>query len=193
MGRRAGLSIEAVITAAAQLADAQGLEAVTLAAVADRLGVRSPSLYAHVDGLPGLRRALALMATKAMASALAHARRGRHGALALRAVAHAYRGFAQAHPGWYAAAQQAIPASQDTELYRALTEVVVPLVETLGEMGVPSGEVIHQTRAVRSALHGFVSLERSRGFGLPTDFDDSFDRMVELLVRGVGQREAGTR
>ncbi len=186
MGRRVGLTAEAVVGVAAEIADTHGLEAVTLAAVAERLGVRSPSLYAHVDGLPGLRRELALMATGAMASGLVHARRGRHGALALRAVAHAYRGFARTHPGWYAAAQQVIPASHDTELYHALTEVVIPLVETLGEMEVPPAELIHQTRAVRSALHGFVSLERGRGFGQPLDFDESFDRMVQLLVRGVG-------
>ncbi|MGI8712393.1 MAG: TetR family transcriptional regulator, partial [Solirubrobacteraceae bacterium] len=52
---RAGLDAEAVVTAAARLADAEGLECLTLARLAQRLGVRSPSLYAHVDGLEELR------------------------------------------------------------------------------------------------------------------------------------------
>jgi AcrR family transcriptional regulator len=41
---RVGLDSEAVVSAAAELADAEGLDAVTLARVAGRLGVRSPSL-----------------------------------------------------------------------------------------------------------------------------------------------------
>ena len=186
MGKKVGLTRGAVVTAASELADQEGLEGVTLAAVAKRLGVRSPSLYAHVDGLAGLRRSLALVAAAAMASTLRHAREGRQGAMALRALAHAYRGFVMAHPGWYAAALQSVPSGRDDELYRALTEMVIPFVETLGELGVAPGEVIHLTRAIRSALHGFVSLERGNGFGMPVDFDRSFDRMVELVVRGVG-------
>lgn len=186
MARKVGLTTGAVITAAAELADQHGLAGVTLAAVAQRLGVRSPSLYAHVDGLGGLRRSLALLAMAAMASGLRSARRGRQGAEALRALAQAYRGFVLAHPGWYAAALQSVPQGRDDELYGALADLVVPFVETLAEMGVPPGEVIHQTRAIRSALHGFVSLERTNGFGMPSDFDGSFDRMVEMLVRGLG-------
>ena len=56
---RAGLDGEAVVAAAAALADAEGLESVTLAKVAAGLGVKSPSLYVHVDGLAGLRRRIA--------------------------------------------------------------------------------------------------------------------------------------
>jgi AcrR family transcriptional regulator len=57
---RAGLDREAVIAAAAELADSRpdGLDAVTLTGLADRLGVRTPSLYAHIDGLADLRRQL---------------------------------------------------------------------------------------------------------------------------------------
>jgi Fe-S-cluster-containing hydrogenase component 2 len=45
---------------------------------------------------------------------------------------------------------------------------------------------------VRSALHGFASLERSNGFGPPVGFDASFARLVELLTSGVARaRERG--
>jgi hypothetical protein len=43
-----------VIDEAAQMADEIGLSHLTLAAPADRLGVRYPSLYKHVDGMDGL-------------------------------------------------------------------------------------------------------------------------------------------
>lgn len=117
MARKAGLERKDVLDAAAQIADADGLDAVTLVSVANRLGIRAPSLYAHVDGLDGLRRQLALHAAVAMADALQRAadrRDGRDGRDALRAIAHAYRAFARQHPGWYAAAQRAVQPGKTT-------------------------------------------------------------------------------
>jgi len=40
-------------------------------------------------------------------------------------------------------------------------------------------------RAIRSALHGFVSLEREGGFGLPLNIDDSYDNLVTMLDAGL--------
>jgi AcrR family transcriptional regulator len=118
VARKAGVSQGDVVEAAARIADAHGSDAVTLASVAAALGIRSPSLYAHVDGLDGLRRRLALHAAAAMAEALGTAAAGRLGLDALEAIAHAYRAFARQHPGRYAAAQRAVPPGQDDELYR---------------------------------------------------------------------------
>jgi AcrR family transcriptional regulator len=47
MGRKRGLSLEQVIEAAADVADRDGLDALSLASVASALGVRPPSLYRH--------------------------------------------------------------------------------------------------------------------------------------------------
>lgn len=182
MARRRGITEEDVVAAAADIADAGGLKAVTLAAVAERLGIRSPSLYAHVDGLAGLRRLLALQAAVEMRDVLRRAARGREGIDALRALLHAYRRFAGHRPGLYAAAQQAVVPGRDDELYRALAAVIEPVLKALTEAGVASGDLIHVTRALRSALHGFVDLERRSGFGMPESVDESFDRLVELLL-----------
>jgi hypothetical protein len=38
---------------------------------------------------------------------------------------------------------------------------------------------------VRAALHGFVTLESSAGFGLPLSLDESFERLVAMLDRGL--------
>jgi AcrR family transcriptional regulator len=192
VGKRVGLTPDSIIAAAARLADERGLEAVTLAAVAEGLGVRSPSLYAHVDGLPGLRRELTILAASALAEELRAARHRRRGDSALRALSQAYRSFASLHPGWYAASQQTVPPGKDDALYRALADAVLPIMETLAEMGVPPAELLHQTRAVRSALHGFVTLEQGNSFGMSVDFDESFGRLVDLLVHGVVAPPAGS-
>ena len=47
---RAGLTEARVVDEAERIADEVGLARLTLAAIADRLGVRQPSLYKHIDG-----------------------------------------------------------------------------------------------------------------------------------------------
>ena len=102
---RAGLDAEAVVTAAAALADADGLSQLTLAKLAVELGIRTPSLYAHVDGLDDLRARLGARGARQLAGALHVAAAGRARSDGLRAVAKAYREYAHAHPGTYAAMQ----------------------------------------------------------------------------------------
>ena len=68
MATQVGLDHDAVIDAAAALVDEDGVEALTLAALAARLGIRSQSLYAHVDGLDGLLRDLALHSVRRSAT-----------------------------------------------------------------------------------------------------------------------------
>src|SRR5689334_804176 len=99
---------DAVVLAAAELADELGsVEQVTLAQVADRFGIRVPSLYNHVDGLPGLRRGVALLGLREIVEVTRSAAIGRVGRSALLAVARSYRAYAQAHPGRYAASLSA--------------------------------------------------------------------------------------
>lgn len=47
-GPKPGLSVEAIVAAAIRLADAEGLEAVSMARVAEQLGFTTMSLYRHV-------------------------------------------------------------------------------------------------------------------------------------------------
>jgi AcrR family transcriptional regulator len=47
-GPKPGLSIDAIVAAAVRLADAEGLEAVSMARVAEQLGFTTMSLYRHV-------------------------------------------------------------------------------------------------------------------------------------------------
>lgn len=193
MGRKAGLSKDDVVQAAAEIADHSGLDALTLAAVAARLGVRSPSLYSHVDGVAGLERELALRVARELATALEAAADGRRGLDALRPVAAAYRRFAHEHPGRYAAAQRAVRPGEDDELYGALARAVAPVVRALEEAGVEPADRIHLARAIRSALHGYVMLESAGGFGMPESVDESFRRLVELLVAGVASEKGRGR
>jgi AcrR family transcriptional regulator len=179
-----GLTRDRVVDAAQALADEDGLRAVTLAAVAARVGVRTPSLYNHVDGLPGLRRALAVRGVTEMGDRLRRATVGRAGGAAVHALADAYRSFAHVHPGLYAATVAA-PDPADRDLHAATTEVVAVVTAVLGAFDLQGDAVIHAARSIRSSLHGFISLEQAGGFGLDVDVETSFRWTVDLLVRGM--------
>jgi AcrR family transcriptional regulator len=184
---RRGLDRAQVVDAAVAIADQEGLEAVTLARVAAALGVRSPSLYNHVDGRGGLIRGIAVRATRELATALRRAATGRSGADAIAAVAQAQRDYARAHPGRYAATVAA-PAPGDTEHEEAAADAVDVLTAVLGMSGLEGDDVIHAARALRSAVHGFAALEASGGFGLAVDPDVSFRRLVDAVAAGLARQ-----
>jgi AcrR family transcriptional regulator len=178
---RAGLDAEAVVSAAAQLADTDGLAAVTIARLAQGLGVQPPSLYAHVGGLDDLRQRIGDRGRGELATALGAAAAGRSRRDALEAVAHAYRAYAREHPGRYAALQRPpVPGREDDA--QAAVDVVAAVLRGYGLEGEAA---IHAVRTIRAALHGFASLEAEGGFGLPLSVDASFERMVAVLHQGL--------
>lgn len=176
---RAGLSREVVVVEAARVADEVGYDRLTLATVASRLGVAVPSLYKHVDGLGDLRRDLTVLALGELGVALASAV-GRRDDDELRALADAYREYAQSHPGRYAATLRAVdPDDHDAdEVSRAVLQTVFSM---LAGYGLSGDDAIDAARSLRAALHGFVSLEAVGGFGMPRDVDRSFARLVQIL------------
>ena len=109
---------------------------------------------------------------------------GQPGEAPLRALARAYRAYARAHPGRYAATLRAAPAG-DVEYAAAGDAIIGTAYGVLGARGLVGDDAIDATRAVRAALHGFVTLEAAGGFGLPRDVDRSFERLVEALDLGL--------
>lgn len=187
MARKVGVGHDQVVDAAAAIADRDGLAAVSLAAVAESVGVRSPSLYSHVDGLDGLRRDLMVRASRLLAEQFAVAVHNHDDDphAALRAIAHAYRSFAIEHPGLYAALLPAPRAEDDSEAAAAAFEAVRVIASLLDQLGIGADRHIHLIRVLRAMLHGFADLELRGGFGLTESVDESFDAAVDVMLGAV--------
>lgn len=207
---RAGLTPAVVTATAADLADEIGWQQLTLTAVAGRLGVRQPSLYKHVASLAALRRSVSTLAVGELADRLTAAVVGRSGEDALAHLAAAYRAFAHAHPGRYAASVVA-PSAGDTAHIAAGDAALRTLAATLrgfeaaGDAAdpgaasrTPAGEstadahgtlanpsIVHTIRALRAMLHGFVALEAAGGFAMAIDLDESYRRMVAGFAHSI--------
>jgi AcrR family transcriptional regulator len=173
-----------VVLEAERIADEVGLPKLTLAALAESLGVRQPSLYKHIDGMDALQRAIAVRAKLELADALGRAAVGRSRDSAVRAVCLAYRTWALEHPGRYTATVRA-PAPDDEDDLAASTAAVDVVFGVLSGYDLDGEVAIDATRALRAALHGFVTLETTGGFGLPRAIARSFDRLVDGLVAAL--------
>jgi AcrR family transcriptional regulator len=187
---RAGLSPSVVVEEAARLVDEVGLDKLTLARLAQRLGVALPSLYKHIRGLDDLLQKVSARSTAELAAQLSDAAVGRSDTDAIRALAAAFRDYAHRHPGRYLTAQR-VPDPNDPQHVAAGERAVGTVYAVLRGYGLTGDDAVDATRAVRSAVHGFIVLENGGGFGLPQDVDRSFDRMVTALDTALKSWPAG--
>lgn len=192
MASRVGLTKATVIATAAEVADAAGLENLSLATLAERLGVRTPTLYHYVAGLPGLRREVALLALREQADLLGRSVMGRAGADALWALAQAYRAYILAHPGRYAATVRAAEDPTDEELVAAQTALVEIVLRALAAYHLAPDDAIHAVRMFRAAVHGMATLEVAGGFGMPQEVDETFRRLIAAIIGALAPKPMET-
>ncbi|MEV4512062.1 TetR-like C-terminal domain-containing protein [Dactylosporangium sp. NPDC049525] len=181
---RAGLSRDAVVDAALAIVDADGPAALTLAAVAARTGVATPSLYKHVGSLTELRNLLAVRLIDEFNAAATTAVIGLSGDAALEGLMRAYHRYAVTHPHRYALLPQA--PDPDPAVAAAAGRFVELCFAVLRGYDLDDDEMVHAARITRATMHGFAVLHTSGGFGLPQDIDATLDRLIATVVHGIG-------
>jgi AcrR family transcriptional regulator len=189
MGRKKHVRLDkqAVLQAAVDLVNAEGVAALTLSRLADELGIRSPSLYNHVDGLQGLQRELTVMNARLIADRLGEAAIGKSGTELFMSAAQAFRSYVKEYPGLYMSSLRA-SGTQETPDANLVHEEERSLrigLAVMASLGLQGEDAIHALRAFRSMVHGFATLEIAGGFGLPQDCDESFRRLAEFLMAGL--------
>jgi len=164
-----------------------GAEALTLNRLAQELGVKTPSLYNHVDGLPGLYRELARLNARTLGERFTQAAIGKSGPAALIAVATAYRAYIKEAPGVYLAGLRSSGTQQpvDAELSAAEEKSLRVTVAVVASFGLTGEDALHAVRGLRSLVHGFATLEIAGGFGLPLSLDESFDRLLQMFASAL--------
>ena len=189
MSPRAGLDKERVVRAAAELLNAEGPAALTLNRLAKRLGVQTPSLYNHVDGLPGLQYELALLNVRGLGERLEQAAIGRSGAMALRSIAQAYREYIKQSPGVYMASLQASRnwGEASPKLEAAEERVVAVVLAVVASFGLSDEDGLHAVRGLRSGgavSYSNLTLPADRGgviSGVAVSFKKKKRQILVLL------------
>lgn len=191
MSPRANLTKTTVVQAAADLINAEGPEALSLGRLAKELGIRTPSLYNHVDGLPGLMRELSILNARNLAERLNEVAIGKSGSELVRAVMQAIRAYIKEYPGLYMSTVRASGTQPEVnpELEQEEARSVKVGMAAMASFGLDGEDAIHAVRGLRSLVHGFATLEISGGFGIPLDLDESFSRLMDYFIAGLERQK----
>ncbi|TSB47621.1 TetR/AcrR family transcriptional regulator [Alkalicoccobacillus porphyridii] len=184
MSPRRGLTISDIVDSAGGIADQEGLHQLSIGAVAKDLNIKPPSLYNHVRGLDELHDLLAVHGCQRLYKNLYQATAGYNHDKALKQLCYAYIEFARVHPGQYEAASRS--AHKGNPVLKEAQERVVEVVrDVLYQYGLEEERSVHLIRMLRSMLHGFVTLDSAKGFGMPYDLQDTLDIMIETFIQGI--------
>jgi AcrR family transcriptional regulator len=183
---KVGLELTAILDTAGEIADLHGMQEVTLASLAKKLGIRPPSLYNHFDGLGGLRKKMAIYGIDLLYKELADASIGVSGDKAVLALSKAYVDFARRHTGIYEATLMA-PDMEDEDIQQAGSKIVDLSIRVLQAYELKDDHTLHAVRGLRSILHGFTSLEQHGGFKMDLDLDESLEIIIQAFVTGIGE------
>lgn len=189
---RTRLDKNAVLHAAVEILNTEGLQALTLKHLAEKLGIQTPSLYNHVDGLAGLQEDLAILNARLLTDRLSEAAIGKSGASLFVDVAEAYRGHIKGYPGLYLSTLRAsgTQTQPNPTLQQQEERALKVGLAIMNSLGLQEDDAVHGVRAFRSMVHGFATLEIAGGFGLPQDCDESFRRLVLTLISGLQTRRS---
>ncbi|GAA0488719.1 TetR/AcrR family transcriptional regulator [Streptomyces stramineus] len=151
-----------IVAAARDLLEERGRDELTMRALAERLGIRAPSLYKHFRNKEAVETALVEDGLAEMGAALHTALRKASALDRVPALLAAYRRHALAHPG----------------LYRLSTTGPLPrealpdgLEEWAGSPFFLATEDPHLAQALWSYAHGMVDLELDRRYPDGSDLD----------------------
>jgi AcrR family transcriptional regulator len=169
-----------IVEAAGEIADLQGLQALTTARLAERLCVKTASLYRYFANIDLVRDALAARALADLISLIKESSRARTGRDALHALAHVQRTYAQAHPGRFLAACRCDSGSAST-LRQSLLRLIAGLLAGYQLEGEDAVEV---ARCLLAALQGAVVMELGGAVGSPFEADQCYQRLLDMLDAG---------
>jgi AcrR family transcriptional regulator len=144
-----------ILDAALAIADERGLEAVTMRAVAERVGVTSMALYPHIGDKDGLLDAM----LGQLLGSLPLPDPGADWQVRLRDLARAVRALAKQHPG-----ATTLLFSRPTVTPDAV-RVVDAIYAMLLDAGVPPREIPRVERLISTAILGYAVSEVSGRFG----------------------------
>ncbi len=177
-------SRDAIVDAARAILEQEGLDAVSMQAVALRVGVRPPSLYKHVADRDALIGAIADAVVIDLATTLRPRRPAPDPRDDLRWIARSYRAFVRANPAGYGLLfARGTTAGPDPGALAALGE---PVVEATGRL-VGDATALESARTFVAWAHGFTSLELVGGFRLGGDVDAAYTRGIELILAGISE------
>ncbi|GAA2332454.1 TetR/AcrR family transcriptional regulator [Streptomyces kunmingensis] len=165
-------SFDAIIAAGRALLEERGQRGLTMQGVAERVGVKAPSLYKHVAN----RAALLAAVAQATVEDLAESLETTDGSL--EELARRYRQFATARPeGFRLMHSTYVPP-------RTLAHASRPVLRVMREL-VGEREALDAARLLTAWVTGFIEMELNGSFRLDGDLERAFEYGLARIHRAL--------
>lgn len=174
-----------ILAAGRALLEEGGIDAVTMATVAARVGVRPPSLYKHVRDRGALLVALASDAADELGRTLAalDVKDGGPAEARIVALGDAYRAFARRHPR--AAAMLFAHFGGDVQPAVDVAAVAArPVVDAAAALVGPE-RALAGARVLTAFAYGFTTMEAAGAFRFGGDVDEAYRLGITAIARGL--------
>ncbi|MEV1320507.1 TetR-like C-terminal domain-containing protein [Micromonospora arborensis] len=177
-------SLDAIVRAGQDILESAGLSGLTMQAVADRVGVRAPSLYKRVRNRDDLVRLITEATVRDLGERLAAIGAGTDPRRDLAELARAFRAFAHARPRGYQLIFAPRPdlTGPSTE---ALTHAVEPVLRVAANLA-GEAHALNAARTLTAWANGFISMELAGAFKLGGDIDQAYEfgiaRLADALI-----------
>ena len=157
-----------IVDAARELLEAEGPEGLSMRRVAERIGIRAPSIYKHLPDKQALEAALVSAGFEEWSRAFERT----DGSPA--ALARAYRGYALAHPHLYRLMTER-PLDRDRLVPGVEERAAAPIADAVG--GDPD-----LARALWAFAHGMTILELNGRFPAGADVDAAWAAGMARII-----------
>lgn len=184
-----GLSKVIVVDAAKELIEENGIHAFSMRSLAEKLEVKTASLYTHIESMENLFTEVGLSALKEQRNFLLDSIGEKCRNEAVQALAEGYRRFSIEHIELYKLIMQ-MPCGDDEALKEAAAMTAEPFMQVLNSYEISKNRKMHWQRVLRGVMHGFVSEEQSGYFShYPVCIDESYKIAVQCVISGLHSEE----
>lgn len=187
-----GLNKEIIVDAAKELIEQDGFPAFSMRKLAEKLNVKTASLYAHIESMEALFTEIGLSALREQQDCLLNAVGEQHEDAAVMALAESYRRFASECAELYKIIMQ-MPSGDDAVLKEAAAMTAQPFMRVLADYRLTEEQRMHWQRVLRGLVHGFVSEEQAGYFShYPVSVEESYQIAVRCMIDGLHREEGET-
>lgn len=180
-----GITRELILDETEKLIAEAGLDSFSLHTLADRLGIKTASLYTHISGIDELLAEASKDILEKFHVKQLKAIEGKNRADAIAALAESERDYARENPSFYELIMN-LQLSDNKELKEAAACIVDPIMKILSGYKLTDAEKTDAQRMFRALVYGFISQENHGYFShFPGSTDDSFHFAMRMISEGI--------
>lgn len=182
-----GITKTEVIKTAAHIADENGLNNVSLKTVAEKLNIKSPSLYNHIKSLDELLREVAHMGMKTMNDRMMSSAIGVSGDDAIKKISIEYLNYMIKHPGVYETIQWATwhGTEETAELFNNYSSLLKTLINSCNLNTDKTDEILNLLTGV---LHGYTTLQLRFALSDPEKAKSNLLNTMDTVLLGIHKK-----